>query len=258
MNTVKESYAGDLLHVCIYHRCSRWDSKKKKEVSKKDRETAYRLINMRNSAQKLEELYLCNFDMNDYHVVFKLAPAYKTNDYKKLKKYWDSFINRVRKLRKRRGAEPLKYLYVMEGLHGNKSLHIHAILKAEQLDSEGWAEIIRCWQYGQPTSPPYEVEIKNWEHKNHVGIYLSKEPKDFGRKKVGQRIFNASHNLEKPTRYTYNIAEATEYTIPDGYILRHNSSKESDYGNFHFLILTKIGADVSMECWEPVASTFLK
>lgn len=245
MKIVKVSSAGDLMHVVVYSRGSRWDSETARKIKKKYKDKAYQAINHHNSIQKMEEMVACNFNAHDYHVVFTLAEAWNTTDYKRLRQYWQGFMARVRMMRKRRGAVPLRYIYVMEGLHGDKRLHIHCLLSAAELDGEGWAEIRKSWIYGDVS----ETVIENWEHRNHVGRYLSKEPRKLGRIRVGQRIFNASHNCEKPIKISYSIPDDTAFEVPDGYTVRANNPMKSEFGVFEFYVLTKEGSTMDVSEW---------
>lgn len=243
MKTVKESEAGDLLRVCVYTRGTRWSSPGERKARRKWSTEARKAINERNSAQKLEELILCNFRQSDSHVSFTLSDDYYTNDFRVLKRYWQRFMDRVRKDRQKRGAPALRYLYVIEGYHGDQRMHIHALLPA--LDGESWAEIVKHWVYGAVIDTP----IEQWEHGWQVSRYLSKEARKFGRKYVGQRTFDASRNCERPHLRRYAIPDEEEITVPEGYELKSDRSNVNPYGSYHYYIFARKGAKVNLDVW---------
>lgn len=231
------------MHVCVYSRGTRWSSAAARKVRRGWRDKAWQAINHRNSIQKLEEMVSCNFGPEDYHVVLTLSDAYNTTDYRVLRSYWQHFMDRVRKARRRRGAAALRYIYVMEGLHGDKRLHIHALFPA--MDGESWAELLSSWQYGTAVETP----MKSWEHRHHIGRYLSKEPRKLGRLKVGQRIFNASRNCERPTKTSYAIPDKAQFQIPEGYEAVAESPIRNIYGSYDYFLLVRKGSQINVDEW---------
>ena len=245
MKTVKISDAGNLMRVCIYSRGSRWDSDTARKVKKMCSTEARKRINQLKSEQKLSEYVAANFDSGDYHVVFDLSENFFTPDYRVLKKYWQQFLKRVRKDRSAKEMDSLRYIYVIEGLHGDHRPHIHALLKADDMDGDSWAIICKQWFYGTVS----EFKIADWEHRNHIGHYLSKEPREKGRIHVGQRSFDCSRNLRRPRRISYSMPESNCFKIPDGYEIIVSDTKNNPFGSFEYFVLKKTGADVDVDVW---------
>lgn len=253
MKTVKVSEAGSIMRVCVYSKGSKWDSETARKAKKMCSTEARKRINLLRSEQKMAESVAANFDQGDFHVVFTLSDAFLTQDYRVLKKYWQLFLNRIRKARAARGAGQLRYIYVMEGLHGDHRPHIHALLKAADLDADGWAEIRKHWFYGSVE----ETAIANWEHRYEIGRYLSKEPRKHGRIHVGQRIFDCSRNLQRPRRTSYSLQDADSFQIPDGYEIVVSDCKNNPFGTFEYYVLKRKGSIADTAVWMQQAHTSL-
>lgn len=232
MQIVKEADCGDTLRVVVYTKGSRWDSCAAKKAKREWRKKAWQAINFRNCRQKLEERIACNFTSEDYHIVYTLSDAYYTDDYKRMRSYYRTFLSRLRYKRKKRGAEMPIYIYVMEGLHGDKRLHIHQLISAKDMD---WAELVECWPYGAV----FHTRIKDFDHRNHLGQYLTKEPAKLGRKRNDQNLFVASHGCRKPTVSSWGMADGMAYSVPDGCEVVHFEQIKNEFGNYLYYVIRK-------------------
>lgn len=124
------------------------------------------------------------------------------------------------------------YIYVMEGIHGDRRLHIHQLISARDMD---WAELVECWPYGEiiPT------QIKDFEHRNNLGQYLTKEPAKLGRLRNDQNLFMASHNCQKPSVKSWSMGDDCTYTIPEGYEINASEHIKNKFGSFTYYVLKR-------------------
>lgn len=238
------SDAGDVIRVCTYIRRSRWDSGPLAEHKLRDKLEAQRRINFYNTREKLDARISCNFTVEDYHCVLTLSDEWYTEDYVILREYLRSFLRRMRYRMKKRGQTDFRYLYVLEGLHGDHRLHIHLLTR--QLD--GVDELIHSlWHYGESYIKP----IKNVEHRSSLGGYLTKEPAKLGRDRMDRNLFVASHSCRKPVVSRYTLYNDEEYSIPEGYVIAGSDRREEydDNGNmiacFNYMLLRRVGGAAS-------------
>ena len=131
------------------------------------------------------------------------------------------FIRKVRADLRELGLE-LKYMYVTEGMHGDKRLHHHIILPAA-------AEV-------------KDIVRKHWSPNGHIDFerissrgydawasYLTKEPRKTGRRHVGARMWTPSLNLEKPKVTTYEVEDSFRFEPPVGVVIRHNEDWQTEW-----------------------------
>jgi hypothetical protein len=220
---------GDTIRVCTYSIGCRRDNFDAKQIKKEWRKTAMKRVNLRNAQEKLDARIAYNFRPNDWHVVFTLSDDCNTPDYLVLRKYWRSFLRSLRLARQKRGAEQPCYVYCMEGLHGDKRLHIHAILQRVPGDIE---EIVSLWRYGEARMTPLE----SWEHCSHMGSYLTKEPRKLGRRRTDQNIFVASRSCVRPLPQYVRLEAGQQYCPPEGYVRIHAEDITNEVGEFHYAV----------------------
>ena len=147
-------------------------------------------------------------------------------------RYFSKFIRRYRDARKKRGL-PLKYIYVTEGFHDKRAadwlegdgelehrrLHHHMIVDITGEDD--LEEIRSLWQGGgYIRAEPLDVH-----YYRELAKYMTKEAREFGRPKPGERTWRASRNLQKPVvEYIEIPSDSVTLVAPFGAV---------DYESFH-------------------------
>ena len=186
-------------------------------------------MNDRTSAQKFRRLIAANFAPKDFVVTLTysdqaLPATPELARDQKLK----PFLRRVRSELRGLGFGPLKYMYVTEGLHGDKRLHHHIIV---------------------PNVPYLKEIIKaQWDRNGHVGFdtistrgyehwasYLTKEPRKTGRRRVGDRMWTPSLHLTKPTVTTYEVEDSYQYEPPPGGVIKQNEEICNEWFNCQYV-----------------------
>lgn len=232
MQSVRMIESGEMLRICIYTRGKRGDSPKARRIKSKWKKEAWKKLNYQRCVDKLLDRVRCNFRRGDWHMVLTLSPEHETTNYERLRYYWRHFVQRLRRLRKKQGHKAPVYIYVLEGLHGDKRLHIHALFQAE----EGMREAVaQCWSFGHTQA----IAIETLEHRDEIAKYIAKEPV-----KLGKHQYTASLNCAKPRRWpVYTLPDGAEVAVPEGYAVVSRSDQfENDVGTFRYLLCRRIGA----------------
>lgn len=178
-------------------------------------------MNDRTAAQKFRRLIAANFFPKDFVVTLTYSEDTLPSTPELARdRSLKPFIRKLRTDLQKVEAE-LKYMYVTEGLHGDKRLHHHIIIP----NTDGVKDIVR----------------KNWT-KGHVSFekiscrgydvwasYLTKEPRKTGRRHVGDRMWTPSLNLEKPTVTTYEVADDFRFEPPPGVVVKHNEDWQTEW-----------------------------
>lgn len=237
MQTVREILAGDTMDVCVYTRATRWDGPKDKAKKAEWRKEANKKLSLRLCREKLEQRITCNFGPGDWHITLTMGDWCYSADFRRLRSYWRLFIRNLSADRAKRGLPKPVYIYVMEGIHGDKRLHMHVLLKAEEGDVEA---VTRLWTaYGAALLEP----LATFEHRDNLAGYLSKEPAKFGRTQDKYRernLFVASHNCRKPERHRYSLQDGLEWPVPEGWRVEYSDRREAPCGRYRYYHLARI------------------
>ena len=174
-----------------------------------------------------------NFGPRDYFVTCTYTDEFLPEDKKSAESgTWKKYIAKLRRVRKRRGKE-LKYIYVTEVLHGKRSgefleedgelenvrLHHHFVVNnagPEDLD-----ELRSLW----PGGGYVRIEPLDIRYYEELAKYMTKEAREFGRAKPGDRTWKRSMNL---TEYQVEYIE-----IPMGGMALTPPPGAVDYEAFH-------------------------
>lgn len=144
-----------------------------------------------NTAQrKLELLMAANFEPED--VV--LTATYRDEDLPAnadvTRRQLGKVFAQLRAYRKARGLPELKYIYVLEGRHGDHRPHVHLVMNAVGGDLELFKSL---WVWGDDIQLNY---IRERGYDGWAG-YLTKERREASLN--GKKQFVGSRNLERPT-----------------------------------------------------------
>ena len=184
-------------------------------------------INFRTSIEKLWLLLECNFGPEDLYVTvsYRDENVPKTKDRAERNLTW--FIRALRAERNKKGQD-LIYVRVTEGLHGDHRFHHHLIINAT---GDDYKVIRQLWsKYGDSVKIfPFKCK-PSYEHAE----YLTKEPKEKGRRRVGERMWRISKNAKRPVVITVEVPQGEELLIPPGYKEVAADSKNNTFGRFQY------------------------
>lgn len=219
---MKIETAGPFVDVVVYPlakgKCDRQERISARKCSSDLRQKA----NDRTAAAKLKRLIACNFKPQDLVVTLTYDDKTLPNTAELAREqYFKPFIKRFRReLRKAQGVE-IRYIYVIEGLHGDKRLHHHMIVP----DYPDIRAIIRDqWPHGY--SDFERIGARGYEE---WARYLTKEPRKTGRRYVGDRMWTPSIGLTKPEVVTYEVPDQYKYEPPPGVVITNNESWQTQW-----------------------------
>lgn len=199
---------------------------------------AQQFYNNKCSWRELELWLAANFGSNDMVVTFTYDDDHLPPD----KRAGDVLLKKVfRKIRaaRRLRNEELKYIYTTEGYHGaqedeffgddreleDKRVHHHVVMNRTGMgDLE---ELRSLWPYGgyvriEPLDVHYYAELAK---------YLTKEAREYGRAKPGERSWRASRNLTKyDVEYIDINTDSVTLTAPSGAVDYVQFAEKNPYG----------------------------
>lgn len=185
-------------------------------------------VNDRTAAARLKRLIACNFSPQDWVITLTYCDQVLPRTPEQARdQYLKPFIKRLREaLRDIPGAE-VKYIYVIEGLHGDKRLHHHMIVP----DLPGLREIVRReWQLGY-----WDFERISFRGYDEWARYLTKEPRKTGRRYVGERMWTPSIGLKKPEVEVYEVPDGYRYEPPPGVVITNNEDWQTEWWQCQYI-----------------------
>ena len=186
-------------------------------------------LNAKTSWQKLMMVLATNFRRKDLLVTLSyrdenLPPTRENAD-----RLLTNFIRRLRAERKRLGQD-LRYVRVTEGYHSDGRLHHHLIVNDT---GEDFDLIRNLWA---KNGDNVDFTPFGWDGAERWAKYLTKEPREKGRRYVGDRSWRASRNLMRPQpSYEFVPAEAALLPPPGAEIIDRTEC-ENSYGRFSYMV----------------------
>ena len=183
-------------------------------------------LNAKLSWQKLMLVLACNFSSSDLVVTL----TYRDGDLPKVREDADRVLsNFIRKLRAERKAhsppEDLKYVRITEGYHTGGRLHHHLIINATGMDYD---QIRSLWKHGDNI----EFERFGADGAERWAKYLTKEPREQGRRYVGDRTWRCSRGLHRPEHSYEYVSEGEVLVPPEGAVITDKTECVNAYGRF--------------------------
>ena len=200
------------------------DKRERRRYTDKVREA----INFRTSYEKLWLLLECNFKWNDLFVTM----GYSDDKLPKTKEAAETrlnyFIRDLRAARKRNGQD-LVYVRVTEGYHSDGRLHHHLILNATGDDFD---LIRKLWAKNGA-----DVDFELYCRKDPVAHakYITKEPREKGRRHVGDRIWRVSRNCRRPVIIKEDVEPGSRLCAPAGANIQTTNEECNTFGRFQYI-----------------------
>lgn len=232
--TLKVIHAGNLTKIVVYPRQLPRDPERVRAAKRAASTAARKLINHRAAISNLELLLACNFTGQDIFATLtyddECLPANRAQAKKDIK----AFLAHVRTARRMAGL-PLKYIYVLEGLHGDHRLHFHVVINDAGDDVE---ELVRSlWQSGwadcEPIQQSFTEELADHVSYEKLAGYLGKEPN--AERPNGMQLFVCSRGLARPTIVTDILPDGLTITPPPGAIVLQNERSDTLFASYSYL-----------------------
>lgn len=193
----------DITYTVPRPNASKQERKRIREVT----EEQVARTNANTAQRKLEMLMATNFDEGDLVLTVTYRDADLPESADVTRKHLGKVFSQMRTYRKARGLPDLKYIYVLEGRHGDHRPHAHIIINA----AGGDLELMRSlWIWGDDIQLNY---IRERGYDGWAG-YLTKERREASLN--GKKQFVGSRNLDRPvTTYAW-VDDGTTVDAPPG------------------------------------------
>lgn len=217
--------AGRTVFAVVYSVVHPSDGDEARAAKAKCSSAARQKMNMKKAWQKLELELAANFAPRDLVITLTYddahLPADRDGATANIKRLWVQ----LRKSRRLQG-QPLHYVYVTEGVHGDKRWHHHAVIDSTGADLETLQSL---WPYGH-------VHIESVDAYGYEALakYLTKEPREHGSPN-GLRSWTPSRNLKKPETESGWVPEDVTLCAPPGAIVLDSDSMVNQWGEYKYL-----------------------
>lgn len=193
----------DITYTVPRPNASKQERKRIREVT----EEQVARTNANTAQRKLEMLMATNFDEGDLVLTVTYRDADLPDSADVTRKHLGKVFSQMRAYRKARDLPELKYIYILEGRHGDHRPHAHIIINA----TGGDLELMRSlWIWGDDIQLNY---IRERGYDGWAG-YLTKERREASLN--GKKQFVGSRNLDRPvTTYAW-VDDGTTVDAPPG------------------------------------------
>lgn len=193
----------DITYTVPRPNASKQERKRIREVT----EEQVARTNANTAQRKLEMLMATNFDEGDLVLTVTYRDADLPDSADVTRKHLGKVFSQMRAYRKARDLPELKYIYILEGRHGDHRPHAHIIINA----AGGDLELMRSlWIWGDDIQLNY---IRERGYDGWAG-YLTKERREASLN--GKKQFVGSRNLARPvTTYAW-VDDGTTVDAPPG------------------------------------------
>ena len=212
----------DITYTVPRPNASKQERKRIREVT----EEQIQRTNANTAQRKLEMLMATNFDDTDLVLTVTYRDADLPDSADVTRKHLGKVFAQMRAYRKARDLPDLKYIYVLEGRHGDHRPHAHIIINA----AGGDLELMRSlWIWGDDIQLNY---IRERGYDGWAG-YLTKERREASLN--GKKQFVGSRNLDRPvTTYAW-VDDGTTVDAPPGALVLDEGGGRNEIASCRFV-----------------------
>lgn len=221
--------AGSLWMAVQYTMARGGNQNAKREIRAQISSPARESLNAKLSWQKLMIVLAANFVSTDLVVTLTYRDANLPRNRDEANKKLDYFIRLLRASRRQQGQD-LVAAKITEGYHSGGRLHHHLILNATGQDFD---TIRSLWmRYGDNV----DFELFGRDGPERWAKYLTKEPREKGRRYIGDRTWSTTRNVKKPIKYYELVPSETGLSPPSGAFILDKTECENCYGRFTHIV----------------------
>lgn len=231
MKYYKTIQAGRLRRSIVYTAPSRQDRRERSPQCRVSSQAQQRL-NLRRSVDKLEALLAANFDAGFWWVTLTYDDEHLPEDRAGARKLLAKYIRKLRIQWRRKGTE-LRYVYCTQEIldDGSSRLHHHMVLN--KCDRDDFDQIRSLWTYGS------NIDIQ-WLHSDDditdKAIYMTHEPRDHGKPRVGEQTWTPSRGLIRPEESEpMPVPDEVTLEAPVGARIVERDAIRSEWGEFSYI-----------------------
>ncbi len=182
-------------------------------------------LNAKLSWQKLMILLAANFNSTDLVVTLTYRDGALPVNREAANKRLSKFIRSLRQYRRERG-QPLKYVRTTEGYHSGGRLHHHIIINSTGDDYNAIRELWLANGDNVDFEPFGNDGAERWAK------YLTKEPREQGRRYIGDRTWTTSRGMKKPVTIYEFVPEEEPLLPPPGASITDKTECQNSFGRF--------------------------
>lgn len=186
-------------------------------------------LNAKLSWQKLMLILAANFAKSDLVVTLTYRDSNLPKHRDEANKRLDNFIRAFRAHRKTL-VQDFIYVRTTEGYHSGGRLHHHLIINTTGADYD----IIR--QLWKRNGDNIDFEKFGFDGAERWAKYLTKEPREKGRRHVGDRTWSTSRNMKKPIVSYEFVLEGMDLSPPPGASVTDKTECSNTFGRFCHMI----------------------
>lgn len=233
---IKIMHAGNLVYMIQYTSLQGGVSKEERCARQRISTAVRESINFRTSKQKLHLILESTFNPErDLFITLTYSDEHLPKRKDEADKRLSYFLRAVREHRARLGQETV-YVRITEGQHGSKRFHHHLLINGT---GDDFALFRQLWPWGQENEfLPYSVK-SHWGHAE----YLTKESKEPGLRRVGERMWRCSRNVKRPIIIYDEAPAGSQLVVPPEYFVEDRDQKDNTYGRFQYVMARKLLAD---------------
>lgn len=220
--------SGRLVQEILYTGINPSDPPKTRAERTRLSSAARQKLNDKSSWMALKRILALNFSRRDFVATLTFSGNFVPRTRKEVRAVFRAFIGELRRRRRQRGAV-LKYIYSIEGFYPGGRHHLHVVINGTKKDYD---EIRELWTYG--TDLMFKT-IQEYGYEE-LARYMSKEAREFGRGRVGDRSWVCSRNIERPTvTPTTWVSEAHKLQVPKGAMNVKQEVVVNEWGRYEYL-----------------------
>lgn len=226
---LKTERCGRVLRQILYPPLTRRDRDRARKEKRKKSEEFRAKLNRRQSQEKLEGLMACNFDRGDLYLTLTYRDGALPTSREGCRKTVRRFLALLRDARQRRdGMRELHYIYCLERLHGNRRWHCHMLIRAEDALPE---DITAAWaRWGDNV----DIQWLGEDFCTELSRYLTKEAREEGCPRVGERMWVPSCGLSRPVVSSERVPDGFALTAPPDAVIMSEYSSYNSFGDFFY------------------------
>ena len=221
----KTIIAGNLWMAVQYTAIHSGSASHRREAKAQISNPARESLNAKLSWQKLMLTLAANYKKTDLVVGLDYRDEALPKRREDADKRLTNFICALRKHRRALGQE-LVYVRVTEGYHSSGRLHHHLIINST---GDDYDIIRKLWHKNADT---VDFECFGSDGAERWAKYLTKEPREKGRRYVGDRTWRTSIHMKKPIVISELVDSRDELQPPAGASVFDRNTSDNCYGRF--------------------------
>ena len=231
MKRLKTMRAGRLVRSVVYTASSRHDPPQARSPRHRISSEAQARFNLRKSTDKLEMLMALNFPDGFWWVTLTYDNDHLPPNREAARKLLKKYIRKLRASWRLKGQE-LRYIYCTQEVLDDGSLRLHHHMVLSNCDRDDFDAIRGLWEYGSNLDIQWLTGDGDITDK---AIYMTHEPRDHGKPRVGEQTWTPCRGLKRPEVETMDVPDEVTLEAPPGAQTIERDALRNEWGEFSFI-----------------------